>query len=153
MQRLETARPAVWDPHPGRRFVATNASGRGASPRLAAMAADLVLVIHTAVALFAVLGGFLLLLDPRLGVVHLPVVAWSSVVNLAGWTCPLTPLEQRLRVKAGQGTFEGGWIQHHLEPVVRPLGMPRRMELIAGVSVAAWNILVYTGVLWLRQSA
>lgn len=71
------------------------------------------------------------------------VVLWSSIVNLAHWTCPLTPLEQSLRKRAGQGSVEGGWIQHYIEPMVRPQGMPRRMELIAGVSVLLWNGLVY----------
>lgn len=106
-------------------------------------AADLVLTAHFLFALFAVLGGFLALLDWRVIFVHLPTVVWSSIVNLANWTCPLTPLEKNLRKQAGQRTFEGSWIQHYIEPLVRPLGMPRRMELIAGVSIVAWNAIVY----------
>lgn len=112
-----------------------------------ALAADAVLVAHFLFALFAVLGGFLVLLDWRVAIVHLPTVAWSSIVNLANWTCPLTPLESGLRARAGQKAFEGGWIRHYLDPLVRPLGMPRRMELIAGVSILAWNAVVY-GVVW-----
>lgn len=114
------------------------------SPRLYALAADCVLTLHAVVALFAVVGGLLIPILPTLVYLHVPVVLWSSVVNLAHWTCPLTPLEQSLRKRAGQGSFEGGWIQHYIEPLVRPLGMPRRMELIAGVSVLLWNVLVYT---------
>jgi hypothetical protein len=30
------------------------------------------------------------------------------------------------------------------------LGMPRRMELIAGVSIVVWNVIVYGVVLWRR---
>jgi len=74
---------------------------------------------------------------------HLPAVAWSSIVNLAGWTCPLTPLEQNLRLGAGQPSFEGSWIQKYIEPLVRPLGMPRRLELVAGVAIVVWNAVVY----------
>lgn len=106
-------------------------------------AADLVLVLHFLFALFAVMGGFLALLDRRVMLVHVPAVIWSSVVNLADWTCPLTPLEQGLRHQAGQQAFGGGWVQNYLDPLVRPLGMPRRMELIAGVSIIAWNAIVY----------
>jgi hypothetical protein len=106
-------------------------------------AADLVLAAHFLFALFAVLGGFLALVDRRVMLVHIPAVVWSSVVNLAHWTCPLTPLEQQLRRRAGQRAFEGSWIKNYLEPLVRPLGMPRRMELIAGVSIVAWNVVVY----------
>lgn len=109
-----------------------------------ALAADFVLVFHFLFALFAVLGGFFALLDWRVVFVHLPVVAWSSVVNLANWTCPLTPLEKDLRRQAGQQAFEGSWIQNYIEPLVRPLGMPRRMELIAGVAIVIWNVVVYS---------
>jgi len=108
-----------------------------------AFKADFVLAVHFLFALFAVFGGFLVLLDWRVMFAHIPAVVWSSVVNLANWTCPLTPLEKRLRRQAGQAAYEGGWTQHYLEPVVRPLGMPRRLELIAGVSVVVWNVIVY----------
>ena len=107
------------------------------------VAADLVLAFHFLFALFAVLGGFLVLLDWRVMFVHVPVVIWSSVVNLANWTCPLTPLEKDLRKRAGEQTYAGGWIQHYMEPLVRPLGMPRRLELVAGGSIVVWNIVVY----------
>lgn len=113
-----------------------------------AIAADFVLAFHLLFALFAVFGGFLALVDGRVMLVHIPAVIWSSLVNLAEWTCPLTPLEKNLRHRAGQQAYEGGCIRHYVEPLVRPLGMPRRMELIAGVSVVAWNVVVYAIVYW-----
>lgn len=109
--------------------------------------ADLVLAFHFLFALFAVLGGFITLVDWRVVLVHIPAVVWSSIVNLASWTCPLTPLERSLRERAGQQAFEGSWIRNYIEPLVRPLGMPRRMELVAGVSIVVWNAVVYAIVL------
>ena len=106
-------------------------------------AADLVLFLHFLFALFAVSGGFLALLDRRALFIHFPVVVWSSLVNLASWTCPLTPMEKGLRQKAGQQAFEGSWTRKYFEPLVRPLGMPRRMELVAGISILVWNAIVY----------
>jgi len=114
-----------------------------------AMAADGVLFAHFVFALFAVLGAFLVPFYLWVAFVHVPVVAWSSIVNLAHWTCPLTPLEKHLRVRAGQSSFEGGWMQHNIEPLVRPLGMPRRLELVAGISIVAWNAFLY-GIIWWR---
>ena len=111
------------------------------------IAADLVLLAHFLFAAFAVFGGLLLLDDLRWAWLHLPAVLWSSLVNLMGWTCPLTPVEQKLRARAGQAGYAGGFIQHYLGRAVYPRGMPRRMELIAGVSVLAGNALVYAGVL------
>lgn len=111
------------------------------------IAADFILLAHFQFAAFAVFGGLLLFDDLRWAWLHLPTVLWSSIVNLMGWTCPLTPLEKTLRTRAGQAGHEGGFIQHYVGRAVYPRGMPRRMELIAGVSVLAGNALVYAGVL------
>lgn len=113
--------------------------------------ADLVLVSHFVFVLFAVLGGFLLLLDRRWAFLHVPVVIWSSVVNLADWTCPLTPLEKDLRRTAGRNGYEGRFVEHYIGPLVYPGGMPRRLELVAGVSIVAWNALVYSFILLLLK--
>lgn len=82
----------------------------------------------------------------------MPAVLWSSIVNLKGWTCPLTPLERNLRTKAGQAGHEGGFIQHYVGRAVYPRGMPRQVELIAGFSVLAGNALVYASVLYFGQA-
>lgn len=117
------------------------------------IAADIVLAFHFIFAAFAVFGGFLVLLDWRVVFIHLPAVIWSSVVNLANWTCPLTPLEKELRQRAGQQTSDGTWTQNYIEPLVRPLGMPRRLELVAGISVVVWNVIVYGIVAWSGNGA
>ena len=106
------------------------------------LAADAVLLAHFVFVLFAVFGGFLLLAHSRWIWLHVPAVLWSSVVNLASWTCPLTPVEQSYRRRAG-AAYEGGFIQHYVGSVVYPMGMPRRLELVAGTSILAWNALVY----------
>ena len=110
--------------------------------------ADIVLILHFIFAFFAVFGGFLVFLDWRIALLHIPTVLWSSIVNLMDWTCPLTPLEKKLREQAGQQVYDGGCIKNYIEPLVRPLGMPRRMEWIAGISVLVWNVIVYAIVIW-----
>ena len=107
------------------------------------LGADLVLLAHFVFAAFAVFGGLLLLDDHAWAWLHVPTVLWSSAVNLLSWTCPLTPLEKRLRERAGQAGYAGGFIQHYVGRAVYPRGMPRRMELIAGISILAGNALVY----------
>ncbi|HEX5737970.1 MAG TPA: DUF2784 domain-containing protein, partial [Hydrogenophaga sp.] len=99
------------------------------------LAAELVLLLHFAFVMLAVFGALGVLIVPGWIWVHLPIVIWSSVVNLVGWTCPLTPLENRLRAKAGGKAYEGGFVHHYLGPLVYPMGMPRRRERIAGVSI------------------
>lgn len=111
-------------------------------------AADFVLVVHFAFVLLAVFGGFGVLVCPRWAWLHVPIVIWSSVVNLAGWTCPLTPLENRFRAAATGTGYQGGFVEHYIGSLVYPGGMPRRFELVAGVSVALWNVLLYGGIFW-----
>jgi len=112
------------------------------------LAASLVLLLHFVFVMLAVFGGFGVLVDPRWAWVHIPIVVWSSVVNLAGWTCPLTPLENRLRAAANEAGYEGGFVQHYIGSLVYPRGMPRRLELVAGVAVAVWNGALYAGIYW-----
>jgi hypothetical protein len=107
------------------------------------IAADAVLVAHFLFAAFAVFGGILVAFDFRWIALHVPAVLWSAVVNLQGWTCPLTPIEQRLRRRAGQAGYTGGFVQHYVGQAVYPRGMPRRLELVAGVSILAGNAVVY----------
>ena len=109
--------------------------------------ADLVLLGHFVFVSFAVAGGALVYYYPLWAWVHVPVVLWSSIVNLASWTCPLTPLEKTLRVGAGQSGYSGGFVEHYIGRLVYPRGMPRQLELVAGVSIVAWNILVYAVIL------
>lgn len=106
------------------------------------VAADGVLVVHFAFVLFAVFGALLTIIDVRWAWIHVPVVLWSSLVNLVGWTCPLTPLENTCRKRVGSA-YAGGFVQHYVGSLVYPGGMPRRLELIAGVSVLAINVLLY----------
>ena len=58
--------------------------------------ADLVLLMHGAFIVFVMLGGLLVLRWHRLAWLHLPCAAWGILIELTGWICPLTPLENRL---------------------------------------------------------
>lgn len=111
----------------------------------------MVLLAHFAFVLFAVLGGALVYFDRMWAWLHIPIVLWSSAVNLASWTCPLTPLEKLLRERAGRFGYSGGFVEHYVGRLVYPRGMPRQMELVAGISIIAWNALVYACILLLGQ--
>jgi hypothetical protein len=113
--------------------------------------ADFVLGLHFAFIVFAVLGGFLVLWEPRIAWLHVPSVVWSGYVNLFSQVCPLTPLENRFRYLAGQAGYEGGFVQHYIAPVVYPGLMPERWGLIAGISVLVWNAFVYALVVLRRR--
>ena len=63
--------------------------------------ADLVLAFHAVFIAFVMFGGLLALWRPRLAWLHLPALAWGALVIGMGWLCPLTPLENALRARAG----------------------------------------------------
>ncbi len=119
---------------------------------LSGLLADAVLLFHFLFILFAVFGGILVLYRKKVIWFHVPVVLWSSVVNLASLTCPLTPIENFFRAAAGQAGYHGGFVEHYIAPVVYPAGMPRELELVAGVSIIAWNVAVYAFLGWKNKS-
>jgi hypothetical protein len=112
----------------------------------------LVLLLHLGFVLFAVLGGLAVLRWPRLAWLHLPVVAWAVAVEFAGWICPLTPLENALRQKAGSATYEGGFIDHHVTAALYPGALTRGGQVFLGASVLVLNLVLYA-VLWRRHRA
>lgn len=115
------------------------------------IASEIVLALHFMFILFVVFGGLLVLWRPRVMWIHLPLMAWGTIVNLAGWACPLTPLEKWFREHAGGTGYEGGFIEHYLTSLIYPGGMTRSIALVAGISLPAWNILVYLWI-WYRLS-
>ena len=63
--------------------------------------ADAVVLLHAAFVAFVVLGGFLAWRRRSLVWAHLPCAVWGVLLEYRGWICPLTPLENDLRRRAG----------------------------------------------------
>ncbi len=114
--------------------------------------ADAVLVLHLGFVLFVLLGGFLVLRRPRLIWLHIPVAAWGAVIEFTGWICPLTPLENWLRMQGGDEGFAGGFIAHYLTALIYPAGLTRELQWLLGALVLAVNAAVYLR-LWRRHRA
>lgn len=114
--------------------------------------ADAVVALHAAFILFALLGGGLLVRWPRLLWLHLPALAWGSWIAASGSICPLTPLENDLRAKAGQDAYGGGFIDHYVTPVIYPEGLTRGTQLIYGVVLVGFNLVFYAR-WWRSRSA
>ncbi len=109
----------------------------------ARLIADGLLVLHLAFIVFVVLGGLLTLRWPRAAGVHLPAALWGATVELGGFLCPLTPLEDHYRRAAGQAGIEGGFIEHYLLPLIYPAGLTRELQIGMGVFVVVLNLGIY----------
>lgn len=112
--------------------------------------ADLVLVLHFSFILFVGGGGLLALRWPRAAFVHLPAAAYGALIELFGWICPLTPLENMLRRAVGETGYTGGFIEHYLLPIIYPGGLTRGIQLALAALVVGLNALVY-GLVWRRM--
>jgi hypothetical protein len=102
-----------------------------------------VVLVHMAFVAFVVAGGLLALRWPRVAWVHLPAALWGALIALVGWICPLTPLENWLRVQGGERPYDTGFLEHYLVPILYPVAMTRGLQIATGVFVVAVNVLVY----------
>ena len=116
---------------------------------LYAILADLVVGIHFAFVATAVAGGLAVLRWPGLAWAHAPILLWATAVELLGWPCPLTPLEQHLRAVAGQAGYAGGFLERYLWPLLYPPGLTRGLQQVLGSLLLVFNAMVY-GYLWRR---
>ena len=66
--------------------------------------------------------------------------AW---VELAGWICPLTPLEVDLRIRAGEVGYGGGFIERYVTAALYPQGLTREIQIGLGIAVVAVNVIIY----------
>ena len=96
---------------------------------------DAVVVLHLAFIAFAMGGGMLVIAWPRVAWLHLPAVIWAAYVEFTSTICPLTPLENALRLDAGRSGYEGGFIEHYVLPIVYPVGLTPYVQTILGVIV------------------
>ena len=115
--------------------------------------ADLVLALHALFVVFVVLGGLLALRWRRAVFVHVPCALWGTWVVLAGWICPLTPLEVALRQQAGEGGYTGGFLEHYVVPILYPGDLTRGIQIGLGVVALVLNIAIYAAMTrWWRRS-
>lgn len=92
------------------------------------VAADVILVLHTAVVVFVV-GGFVLIMlgnlrhwswvnDLWFRCVHLGAILFVLISTLFGYACPLTTFESWLRRQAGGAGYESGFIEYWLQQLI-----------------------------------
>ena len=106
--------------------------------------ADCIVLVHAAFVAFVMLGGFFAWRWRAVLWAHVPAAVWGAAIEFAGWTCPLTPLENALRARAGLEGYRGGFVEHYVIPLLYPAGLTRPAQAVLGTLVVAVNVVAYT---------
>ena len=115
--------------------------------------ADVILLLHVAFVVFAVLGALLAMRWRRLVWIHVAAVLWAASVEFFGWICPLTPLENRLRDRAGEDSYSADFIARYLVPALYPQGLTREVQIALGIFVMLINLILYAWIFRHRTKA
>ena len=113
--------------------------------------ADVVVLIHLAFVLFAVLGALLIIRWRKVLWLHLPAAVWAAWIEFSGKICPLTPLENWLRMQGGGSGYAGGFVGHYLMPILYPSGLTAKVQFILGGVVIGVNLIIYGYVFFTRR--
>ena len=119
-------------------------------PHTALLLADAVLFLHLAFVLFVLFGGLLALKWRSAIWFHLPAAAWGAFIEFSGWICPLTPLENWLRIQDGEAGYPGDFLSQYLLAVLYPEALTPQIQIVLGTVVLAVNLLIYCW-LWRTQ--
>jgi len=82
------------------------------------LGAEATVLLHFAWIVFVVTGALFLRRRRRLKWVHLAAVLYSVAIEVYGWICPLTYLEQWFWRIAGIESYEGSFITYYLEKII-----------------------------------
>jgi hypothetical protein len=106
---------------------------------------------HFAFVIFVAFGGLLVLRWRKLAWIHLPAAIWGAVIELTNWDCPLTSVENSLRIQAGLQGYSEGFIAHYIYRLIYPPGLTRGVQLGIACFVFAVNTAVYAKVFPIRR--
>ena len=115
--------------------------------------AALIVLIHLGFIVLVVAGGWIVWRRPRFAWVHVPAAAWGAYIEFSGSICPLTPLENAFRARAGAAGYSGDFLDHYLVSLIYPPGLTRELQLAFGLAVVAVNAFAYALVLRRRSGA
>jgi hypothetical protein len=115
------------------------------------IAADFLVLLHFLFILFVVFGGLLLFKWKWIAWLHVPAAVWGALIEFIGWICPLTPLENKLRLAAGGEPYSVSFIEQYIAPLVYPSGLTRNIQVELGIGVVVINVAIYA-VFFLKRS-
>jgi uncharacterized protein DUF2784 len=85
---------------------------------------------------------------PRLAALHVATLVYVVIIEIFGFLCPLTVLEDWLQMRGGVSAYRGPFLLYYLDAVVYP-----NILIIAGaVAVCVLNLWIYARRLRVQHS-
>jgi hypothetical protein len=102
---------------------------------VARAAAELVMVLHFAVLLFLLVGGFFAWRWKAVLYAHLAMAAWAALIVAFPLSCPLTFAENFFRERAGMPVLRTGFIDTYIDGVLYPDRVAHLVQVLVGAIV------------------
>ncbi len=112
--------------------------------------ADIIAMVHIFFVLFVMFGALFALRWPGALWMHGPALIWGLIVEFADLVCPLTPLENRLHLLAGEAGYRQDFLSHWLLTVLYPDFITRDFRFALGGSLLLLNFGLYAYV-WRKK--
>jgi hypothetical protein len=110
-----------------------------------------VLSLHAAYIAWVIFGAFFTRGRPRLAALHVGALVYGAIIEIFGFWCPLTALEQWLEVRGDVSAYRGPFLLHYLDAVVYPNISPNLL-IAAALVVCILNLGIYARRLRVRHS-
>jgi hypothetical protein len=105
--------------------------------------ADIVVFIHLLWIIFLIMGALPGIRYPVVKIIHIAGLAFSVIIQIAGWYCPLTHLEAWLRMRHDPAlSYSGSFIMHYMERIVY-LEVSRLTIFIFTILLVILNVWIY----------
>lgn len=105
--------------------------------------ADIVVLTHFLWIVFLVLGVFLGVRNRLIKILHISGLAFSFIIQIVGWYCPLTHLEFWLRIQHDPAmTYTGSFIIHYVEKIIY-VELSRSLIFILTIFLCIFNVWFY----------
>ena len=114
------------------------------------MAASVV-SLHAAYIAWVIFGAFFTRGRPRLAALHVATLVYSVIVEIFGFWCPLTALEEWLAIRSNLPAYRGPFLLHYLDAVVYP-DIPPNLLITGAVAVCILNLWIYARRVRVRHS-
>lgn len=108
------------------------------------LVADFIVLLHFAFIVFVLAGGLLVFKWRWVIWLHIPAVIWGAGIEIVGWVCPLTPLENGFRQASAGEVYTSGFLDRYIAPLIYPAGFTDEIATVTGIVVIVINLLIYS---------